>query len=167
MSTPPPRLRDAASLILDELAALRARQAEISRSFRVTRDRGHALVRSFDALVRMLPVAERRPLLQRLDAIEGRAGPPAGSLGSTPVTNAILAYLAAHEAETVTVAAINEHLGAAGLTTIRSHAAITLARFTRHGIVSRLRRGVYHINRFHPELLSLRQGVEAAGPDAP
>ena len=160
MPTPPVRLIDAASLILDELAAHRAREAELSRRFRATRDRGHALVRSFDALARALPPAELRPLLQRLDAIEGRAEPPAGALGSSPVTNAILAYLAAQTAETVTTAAVEEHLAAAGLTTLRAHAATTLGRFMKHGIVARVRRGVYRINRFHPELLAMRQGAE-------
>jgi predicted transcriptional regulator of viral defense system len=76
------------------------------------------------------------------------------------VTNAILAYLAARTAETVTVGAVTEHLAAAGLPTVRSHAAITLARFARHGLAARIRRGVYRINRFHPELLSMRQGAE-------
>lgn len=162
MSTPPVRLTDAAALILDELAAHRARETEISRHFRVTRDRGHALVRSFDALVRALPPAESRPLLHRLDAIEGRGAPPGGALGSSSVTNAILAYLAAQTAETVTAAAVQEHLAAAGLTTLRAHAAITLARFMRHGLVARVRRGVYRINRFHPELLAMRQGGAGA-----
>lgn len=161
MSTPPPRLRDAATLILDELAALRARQAELSHHVRTTRDRGQALVRAFDALARTLPAAEQRPLIQRLDGIEGRAEPPAGTLGSTPVTNATLAYLAASTAETVTVAAVTEHLAALGLSTVRRHAAITLARFARHGLAARIRRGVYRINRFHPELLAMRQGPQA------
>ena len=165
MSTPPVRVRDAASLILDELAAHRAREAELSRVFRATRDRGHALVRAFDVLARTLPPAELRLLVQRLDAIEGRAAPPSGSYGSTPVTNAILAYLAAQTAETVTTAAVEEHLRREGLTTLRAHAATALGRFARHGLVSRVRRGVYRINRFHPELLAMRQGAapESAG----
>ena len=163
MSTPKPLgLVEAAGRILDELAAHRAREAELSRRRTAARDRGARLVRAFDALVRALPPAESRALIQRLDAIEGRAEPPAGSVGSTPVTNAILAFLAAHDAETVTVAALNEHVAALGLPTVRAHAAITLARFTRHGIVARVRRGVYRINRFHPELLALRQGPESA-----
>ncbi len=160
MSTPPVRLIEACTLILDELAAHRAHEAELTRRFRATRDRGQALVRSLDAAMRAVPPAERRPLLQRLDAIEGRGAPPSGALGSSPVSNAILAYLAAQTAETVTTAAVQEHLNAAGLTTLRAHAATTLGRFIRHGIVARVRRGVYRINRFHPELLAMRQGAE-------
>ncbi len=37
-----------------------------------------------------------------------------GLAGSTPVTNAILAYLAAQRAETVTTAAVTEHLQSLG-----------------------------------------------------
>ncbi len=166
MSAPPPRrLIDAAALILDELAAQRGAEADLARRRTAARDRAYRLLRSLDAVLSTLPPAERRPFVQRRDAIEGRAGPPAGALGATPVTSAILAYLAAHEAETVTVAEINEHLAAAGLPTVRAHAAITLGRFTRHGLVARVRRGIYRVNRFHPELAGLRQGpADAAGP---
>lgn len=165
MSTPKPRgLVEAAERILDELAAHRAAESELARRRTAARDRGARLVRAFDALARALPPAEARALIRRLDAIESRAGPAPGSVGSTPVTNAILAFLAAHEAGTVTVAALNEHLAALGLPTVRAHAAITLARFTRHGIVARVRRGVYTVNRFHPELMALRQGPAREAP---
>lgn len=158
-SPPPGGLTAVASGLLDELAAHRRAEAEIHRRRRAARERGINLIRAFDALVRTLPAEEQRPLLRRLDAIEGRAAPPPNALGSTPVTGAVLAFLAAHEAETVTVPALNEHLAALGITEVKTHASITLSRYVRQGIVARVRRGVYRINRFHPELVAMREGA--------
>ena len=152
------RLAEAASLILDRLAAHRRAEADLARRRTDERDRAHRLARSFDALVRALHPEEQVPLLRRRDAIEGRGAAPAAELGSTPVTSAILAWLAAQDTETVTVPALNEHLRGLGLAHVRTHAAITLGRYARHGIVSRVRRGVYRVNRYHPELMAMREG---------
>ncbi len=49
----------------------------------------------------------------------------------------------------------------------RRYAACTLARMTRSGLVARARRGLYRINRHHPELMAIRKVGRPDQPGAP
>ena len=152
----PDRLAHAARLMLDEFEAHRAAEAEIARRHAAARDRGAALLRALDVVLRGLTPAGQAPLVNRLALIRGRDRPPVTALGSSPATSAVLAFLAAREGETVEVAALTEYLQAIGLTQHRRYAACTLARMAHYGLVARARRGLYRINRYHPELMALR-----------
>ncbi len=163
----PDRLAQAARLMLDELEAHRVAEAELARRHGAARDRGAALVRAIDVVLRGLSPAGQAPLVNRLALIQGRDRPPVTALGSSPATSAVLAFLAAQEGETVEVAALTAYLKKIGLTQHRRYAACTLARMARCGLVARARRGLYRINRYHPELMAIRKVGRAGRPDAP
>ena len=163
----PDRLAHAARLMLDELEAHRAAEAEIARRHGAARDRGAALVRAIDVVLRGLSPAGQAPLVNRLALIQGRDRPPVTALGSSPATSAVLAFLAAQEGETVEVAALTAYLKGIGLTQHRRYAACTLGRMVQHGLVARARRGLYRINRYHPELMAVRRVGRPEAPDAP
>ena len=168
MNAPAPgRLAHAARLMLDEFEAHRAAQAEIARRHAAARDRGAALVRAIDVVLRGLSPAGRAPLVNRLALIQGRGRPPVTALGSSPATSAVLAFLAAQEGDTVEVAALTAYLEKIGLTQHRRYAACTLGRMARYGLLARARRGLYRINRYHPELMAIRKVGRPAPPGAP
>jgi len=74
---------------------------------------------------------------------------------------------AAQEGETVEVSALTAYLKKIGLTQHRRYAACTLGRMARYGLVARARRGLYRINRYHPELMVIRRVGRSGPPDAP
>lgn len=154
----PSRLYGATRLMLDELEEHRKHQARLARQLAAARDRGAGLVRSLDVLIRALPPSERDNPAQRLAKIEGQARPALHAMGATPASNAVLAFLAGHTGDTVTVPELTAHLERTGLTLHRRYAACTLDRLIRQGLVARVRRAVYRINRFHPELMAMRVG---------
>ncbi len=55
------------------------------------------------------------------------------------------------------VAAPGAYLNKISLTQHRRHAACTLGRMARYGLVARARWGVCQINRYHLELMALRR----------
>ena len=163
----PDRLAHAARLMLDEFEAHRVTQAALARRHAAARDRGAALVRAIDVLLRGLSPAGQTPLVNRLALIQGRERPPITALGSSPASSAVLAFLAAQQGETVEVAALTAYLERVGLTQHRRYAACTLGRMAHYGLVARARRGLYRINRYHPELMAIRKVGRPDPPDAP
>ncbi len=163
----PDRLAHAARLMLDEFEAHSVTQAALARRHAAARDRGAALVRAIDVVLRGLSPAGQAPLVNRLALIQGRDRPPITALGSSPAISAVLAFLAAQEGETVVVAALTAYLQRIGLTQHRRYAACTLGRMARSGLVARARRGLYRVNRYHPELMAIRKVGRPDPPDAP
>jgi hypothetical protein len=165
------RLAQAARLMLDELESHRAHEAELARAHGAARDRGAALMRAIDVMLRGLAPPERAPFVARLGRIEGpRRPPPPGRTQQTPAMAAVLAFLAAAGGDagepTVTVPALAAHLDRIGLRGHRRYAACTLARLARQGLVARVRHAVYTVNRYHPELMAVREADRPA-PAAP
>jgi hypothetical protein len=58
---------------------------------------------------------------------------------------------------TVLVAALSAYLNKIGLTQHHRYAACTLGRMAHYDLVARAKRGVYQINRYHPELMAIRR----------
>jgi hypothetical protein len=160
----PSRLYGATRLMLDELEDQRKHQARLACRLAAARDRGAGLVRSLDMLIRALPPGERDGPAQRLARIEGQARPALHAIGATPASSAVLAFLAGHARDTVTVPELTAHLKSAGLTLHRRYAACSLNRLIRQGLVARVRRAVYRINRYHPELMAVRAADRQGGP---
>ncbi len=49
----------------------------------------------------------------------------------------------------------------------RRYAACTLGRMVHLGLLTRARRGLYRINRYHPELMAIRKAGRPDPPAAP
>ena len=163
----PKGLAYAARLMLDQLTLHRDRQIDLARRLDAERERSEALRRSIEVLLTGLAPSERAPLVRQLALIEGRGLPPRGTLGSTTAVSAVLAFLAAQEGDKVTVEALAAHIGKLDLTLHPRYAACTLNRLRHLGVVSRIKRALYRINRFHPELVAMSGAGRPDPPDAP
>ncbi|MEM9138418.1 MAG: hypothetical protein AAGB15_01185 [Pseudomonadota bacterium] len=142
--------------MITELSELTQWESDLMRDLAVTRGRAADLRRSLDALVRCLPIAERRDLradIARLEIpVRGRR------LQAQNMTDKVIAihdYLAAAD-DTVTALELQAHLEKLGLADRPGAASIILSRKVGQGLVERLSRGRYRVNPHHPEISARR-----------
>lgn len=152
----PSVLLRAVDMMLEDLAEKRRRERALDRQLRGTRMHIEALLVPLAAALGTLEPSEGEGPRARLARIEAEYGPPPRRFGGTPASEALLAFLAGREEETVTVAEVQAHLVRAGLAPRRRYAAMALSRFAAAALVSRTRLGTYAIHRFHPELVARR-----------
>lgn len=157
-------LLDAVATMLDAVAEKRRQEHALDRQLRGTRIQLQALMVPLSAALGMLPEGQREAPRARLAAIEAEYGSAPHRLGTTPISEALIGYLACREAETVTASEAQQWLARAGHAPRRRYAALALARLQGFGVVTRQRYGTYAIHRLHPELVARRMKVGKGEP---
>lgn len=149
-------LQSAADAMLHELVALSKWEQDLTADLAATRGRAFELRKSIEALVRCLPIADRRAIradIARLELPLRKIRRAAGPLSDRVA--AVHAYLAAAD-DVVTVKDVQAHLVKHGLASAANSAAIILARKATQGMVERFGRGRYRVIPSHPEIQARR-----------
>ena len=152
-------LTDAAREMLGEIRELARWESELLSDLSETRARKAELVRSFEALTRVLSVTERREL--RVEAARIQVPLMRARRRASVMTDRIEAahtYLATAE-DTVTTAELQKFLTDKGLTKGEDDAALILSRKVEQGMVERVRRGLYRVDPDHPVIARRRLQV--------
>jgi hypothetical protein len=149
-------LTDAAQAMLGEIRALAAWESDLLDNLSETRARKAELIRSFEALIRVLSMTERREL--RAEAARIQVPLMRAQRRASVMTDRIEAahtYLATAE-EAVTTAGLQKFLVEKGLVRAKDDAALILNRKVAQGMVERVRRGLYRTNPDHPVIARRR-----------
>ena len=141
----------AAELITAEIEKLAAWESDLLYDLAATRENRERLLRAIDSVLPGLPEDQRRPLRLRLNRVAvARAG---GLRANTMVTDKVEAvhdYLSRAAEGVVTVKAVQRYLKKLGLAPYDDAAALLLARKCKQGLLERVGRGRYRVNRHHP-----------------
>ena len=149
------RAEQAASLLLENLEETTRWIAELDAERATAARRRAELVLSLQSLLRTLPPAAREPLGLRLAVLaELPQSPPRTLRGSL---RDVVAFLATCETDTIRAAQVTRHIRALGNPVKGTYGGATLAKLEATGHVTRMERGIYRINRAHPELIAMRR----------
>ena len=149
-------LTDAAQTMLGEIRALADWESELLSGLSETRARKAELIRSFEALTRVLSMTERREL--RAEAARIQVPLMRAQRRASVMTDRIEAahtYLATAE-DIVTTAGLQKFLVDKGLARGDDDAALILNRKVAQGMVERIRRGLYRVDADHPVIARRR-----------
>lgn len=149
-------LTDAARAMLGEIRQLASWESELMSDLAETRARKAELVRSFEALTRVLTVSERVAL--RADAARIQLPLIRARRRASVMTDRIEAahtYLATAE-DVVTTAGLQKFLVEKGLARGADDAALILNRKVAQRMVERIRRGLYRVDADHPVIARRR-----------
>ena len=112
--------------------------------------RDRLMVTAADSVLASLSPEERRPFRLRLNRVAvAIAGGLRQNVHVTDKVEAVHDYLARAEG-VVTVKAVQRYLKRHGLATYEDAAALLLARKCKQGLLERVGRGRYRVNRHHP-----------------
>jgi hypothetical protein len=166
--TDEPRARDAAArALLADLETQSRRMAEMRRALETAQIARSRLEAALEALAPALSPALAQEARRRLLAARTQAETARARAADGPQA-ALLDWLAMAERPTVGVGEAQDWLESQGHDIRRTYAAGALHHLAGLGVVQRIRRGKYRINRSHPELTALRlRALEAemAGMD--
>ena len=150
------RAEQAASLLLEELEETARRIAELDAERATAARRRTELVLSLQSLLRTLPPGHREPLGLRLAVLAELPQAPARLLRGS--LRDVIAFLAACETDAIRASEVTRHVRALGNPVKGTYGGATLAKLEATGHVTRIERGIYRINRAHPELTPCRVG---------
>lgn len=143
-------LTSAAEAIIAEIEKLAAWEGDLLDDLGATREKREALLRAADPVLAILPPDGRRPFRLRLNRVAiAVAGGLRAKIHVTDKVEAVHDYLARAEG-VVTVKAVQRYLKAHGLAPYDDAAALLLARKCKQGLLERVGRGRYRVNRHHP-----------------
>lgn len=143
-------LASAAETIIAEIERLAEWERDLLDDLTATRMRREGLLRAADAILGTLEPEERRPWRLRLNRVAiALAGGLRANLHTTDKVEAVHDYLARSEG-IVTVRAVQRYLKTHGLATYDDAAALLLSRKCKQGVLERVERGRYRVNRDHP-----------------
>ena len=147
-----PNLTQAAEAILTEIETTGAWERDLLADLERTRLKRQDLRRALTSLMQTLPEDARPPLRDRmLKAAVAVASDLRSSPHITDKVEALHTYLRTAN-EIVTVREIHRHLTILGLAPYPDAASMLLARKAKQGVVERIARGRYRVNRDHPML---------------
>lgn len=150
------RAEQAASLLLENLEETARWIAELDAERAAAARRRAELVTSLQSLLRTMAPGPREPLALRLAVLaELPEAPPRTLRGSL---RDVIAFLAACETDTIRASEVTRHIRALGNPVKGTYGGATLGKLEATGHVTRIERGIYRINRAHPELMTMRLG---------
>lgn len=159
-------LSDAASAILAQIETLAATEETLAADLQRAQAHRADLTRAVTGIGRLLETATRSALLLRLTRAEGWVEGPGARRGApSDKVDAVMDYLAASTG-VVSVAEVQRFLQENELTHYYSAAATMLSRKAKQGVVERIGRGRYKVNRLHRDMMgrgtpsSISGGVE-------
>lgn len=161
-SAPPPaglgpeELPPAIELLLDDLAGHTDRVSELERALAEARTARADVTMAISPLMRGLTPGLRRRVETRLASLEARTDGEGGRVGRTRLTQAALTFLGEAEAEEIRASELTWYLRRLGFAVGPRYAPTLLRDWEGRGVVARTGRGVYRINRVHPEVFRLR-----------
>ena len=143
-------LHIAASGIADEIENLAQWEREVLRDLNLTRQKRESLTESLTLLLRQVADEEKVALQLRLNQVARNLGfSLREGTHMTRKVEAIHEYLAAAPG-LVSVRGVQRFLDSHGLAPNDHAAATVLARKAKQGVVNRVARGKYRVNRHHP-----------------
>lgn len=153
-------LADAAETLTAEIETLAAWEADLLADLATTRANRERLLKAADSVLPSLPEDARRALRLRLNRVAvALAGDLRANVNVTDKVEAVHDYIARAEG-VVTVRAVQRYLKRHGLATYDDAAALLLARKCKQGLLERVSRGRYRVNRMHPLVAGRESGLE-------
>ena len=151
----------AAETITAEIESLAKWEAELLDDLARTRARRENLLKAVESVLASLTPEERRPIRLRLNRVAvALAGGLRANLHMTDKVEAVHGYLARADGP-VTVRGVQRYLRRHGLATYDDAAALLLSRKCRQGVLQRIERGRYRVNRNHPVIAA--RGLDPDG----
>jgi len=130
--------------------------AELEGELTALRDARRDIMAAMAPLMRHLNEHERRGVELRLGMAERRAGARRGRVGATRLTRAALKFLALSEHDEIRAVELTWYLRRMGFSVAPQYAGTLLKDWTSRNVVSKSARGVYRVNKVHPEVLKIR-----------
>ncbi len=143
-------LASAAETLTAEIESLANWEADLLDDLAETRRKRERLIKAIDSVLPSLDPDTRRPYRLRLNHVAVRlAGGLRANVHVTDKVEAVHDYLARADG-VVTVKAVQRYLKKLGLAPYDDAAALLLARKCKQGVLQRVGRGRYKVNRMHP-----------------
>ena len=160
MTEPMPEIAPGATIdtLVDALERHTARVETLEGELARLRDARRDIMTAIAPLMRHLNAPQRRMVEFSIAAAEKRAGASRGKVGATRLTRAALDFLALSEHDEIRAVELTWYLRRMGFSVAPQYAGTLLKDWTARNVVGKSARGVYRINKVHPEVVKIRLG---------